>query len=148
MASQVRGSFSKCYLSRNRSSNSFCLFFVKLYSLLIPFSQLLALTFTFKACSRTLVYHLCLSYYYFYFTLVCFFRALPHPRVRVAVAEAMWQHHHGPQPQQQPNTTLPLALLHASRRPRDYLICRSFGRTFSRLVLYIFNPSSTQVPKI
>ena len=69
------------------------------------------------------------------FTLVCF-PALPHPRVRVAVAEAVWQLHHGPQPQQ-PNTTLPLALLHASLRPRDYLIRRSFGRTFSRLVLHL-----------
>ena len=69
------------------------------------------------------------------FTLVCF-PALPHPRVRVAVAEAVWQFHHGPQPQQ-PNTTLPLALLHASLRPRDYLIRRSFGRTFSRLVLHL-----------
>ena len=82
------------------------------------------------------------------FTLVCFpVHCQPRVRVAVAVAGAMWQHHHGPQPQQ-PNTTLPLALLHASPRPRDYLICRSFGRTFSRIVLPLIHPSSTQVLKI
>ena len=46
------------------------------------------------------------------------------------------------------NTTLPLALLYASPRPRDYPVCRSFGRTFSRLVLLHINSSSTQVPHL